>query len=149
MGNIFNTDFQDFIQALNKANVNYLLVGGYAVILHGYSRTTGDLDIWVERTEENYNKLVEAFLIFRMPMFDMTKENFLYHKTFDVFRFGRNPVAIDIMIKMSDFDFNESFEKSNKVEVDGLIVNLIHYNSLIEAKKKANRGKDLNDLEHL
>ena len=54
MGNIFNQDFQDFIRALNEAKVRYVLVGGYAVILHGYNRTTGDLDIWLERTEENY-----------------------------------------------------------------------------------------------
>ena len=44
MASIFNEDFRDFIQALNEAEVAYLLVGGYSVILHGYSRTTGDLD---------------------------------------------------------------------------------------------------------
>ena len=54
MGNIFDSDFRDFIQSLNDHNVDYLLVGGYAVILHGYRRTTGDLDIWVNRTKENY-----------------------------------------------------------------------------------------------
>ncbi len=46
MGNIFNEDFRDFLKALNKQEVRYLLVGGFAVILHGYSRTTGDMDIW-------------------------------------------------------------------------------------------------------
>jgi len=54
MGNIFNQDFQDFINSLNKFNVDYLLVGGYAVILRGYNRTTGDMDIWVNKTQENY-----------------------------------------------------------------------------------------------
>ncbi|MGN6177564.1 MAG: hypothetical protein ACTHNW_00170 [Mucilaginibacter sp.] len=49
MGNIFNDDFREFIQCFNLANVKYILVGGYSVILHGYSRTTGDMDIWVER----------------------------------------------------------------------------------------------------
>ena len=53
MGNIFNDDFQDFIQALNHHNVEYILVGGYSVILHGYARTTGDLDIWVNKTKNN------------------------------------------------------------------------------------------------
>lgn len=149
MGNIFNNDFQDFIRALNKAKVKFILVGGYAVILHGYSRTTGDMDIWVERTEENYGKLLKAFLIFGMPVFDMTKENFLYHKTFDVFRFGRNPVAIDVMIKMGNFNFEKCYKISQVVEVDGLPLRLINYNTLIEAKKQANRGKDLDDLENL
>ena len=48
--NIFNQDFQDFILSLNQAKVRYLLVGGYSVVLHGYQRTTGDMDIWVDRT---------------------------------------------------------------------------------------------------
>jgi hypothetical protein len=54
MGNIFNQDFRYFISALNQEEVRYILVGGYSVILHGYSRTTGDMDLWVERSSENY-----------------------------------------------------------------------------------------------
>lgn len=61
MGNIFNNDFRDFINALNHYEVKYILVGGYSVILHGYSRTTGDLDIWVNKTIENYERLKSAF----------------------------------------------------------------------------------------
>ncbi len=84
MGNIFNEDFSDFIQALNKTGVEYILVGGYSVIIHGYNRTTGDMDIWVNKTESNYNKLLTAFAIFRMPVFDMNKENFLNNPEVDV-----------------------------------------------------------------
>jgi len=72
MGDIFNEDFQDFLKALLKANVDFILVGGYAVILHGYSRTTGDMDVWVDRTQTNYKKLTLAFQYFGMPVFDMT-----------------------------------------------------------------------------
>ncbi len=52
MGNIFNEDFRDFVMALNAQQVKYMLVGGYSVILHGYARTTGDMDIWVKRTAD-------------------------------------------------------------------------------------------------
>ena len=149
MGNIFNIDFQDFIKALNENNVEYMLVGGYAVILHGYSRTTGDMDIWVNRTEDNYTKIVAAFKKFGMPLFDMTKENFLFHKNWDVFRFGRNPVAIDVMIKMSDFNFKECYQLATKHFVENFEVNVIHYNHLIEAKIKAGRGKDEDDIINL
>ena len=69
MGNIFNSDFQDFIIALNRSEVEYVLVGGYSVILHGYARTTGDLDLWVNKTAENYQKIVHAFEMFGMPVF--------------------------------------------------------------------------------
>jgi predicted nucleotidyltransferase len=92
MQNIFNPDFQDFIRSLNEADVKYILVGGYAVILHGYHRNTGDLDIWVERSAENYHKLVRAFQLFGMPVFDMTLSNFLDNTDLDVFTFGRPPV---------------------------------------------------------
>ena len=59
MANIFNDDFRDFIDALNKYEVEYLLVGGYAVILNGYRRTTGDMDIWINVTPENYRRLIK------------------------------------------------------------------------------------------
>ncbi|TXE08823.1 hypothetical protein [Algoriphagus aquimarinus] len=74
MGNIFEDDFRDFLNALNNQGVEYILVGGFSVIIHGYPRTTGDI------TENNYIKLVKAFYEFGMPVFDMTQENFLNHK---------------------------------------------------------------------
>ena len=70
-------DFRDFINALNINNVRYILVGGYSVILHGHPRTTGDMDIWVDRTSENYKRISSAFLFFGMPVFDMTEYRFL------------------------------------------------------------------------
>ena len=88
MGNIFNDDFRDFIRQLNNHEVRYILVGGYSVILHGYSRTTGDMDIWVDRTPENYKKIKGAFFDFGMPVFDMTEENFLNNPEMEVFSFG-------------------------------------------------------------
>lgn len=100
MSNIFNDEFRDFLTALNNQQVRYLLVGGYSVILHGYSRTTGDMDIWVERTKDNYQLLKRAFEQFGMPVFDMTEENFINHLHWDVFTFGNPPVAIDINVKL-------------------------------------------------
>jgi hypothetical protein len=61
MNYVLNRDFLDFLTALNNADVEYLVAGGYAVIVHGYNRTTGDLDIWVNKTLKNYNKIERAF----------------------------------------------------------------------------------------
>jgi hypothetical protein len=69
MANIFNDDFRDFLDALNHNEVKYILVGGFSVILHGYPRTTGDMDIWVQRSSENYQKIKKAFFEFGMPVF--------------------------------------------------------------------------------
>lgn len=149
MGNIFNDDFIDFLKALNESNVEYVLVGGYSVILHGYSRTTGDMDILVNKTEANYNMLKNAFLHFGMPMFDMTKENFLSNPEMNVFTFGRQPVAIDIMTEIKGADFTGLYNNATIVNVEGLEVKTIHLRDLIEIKKISGRHKDLDDVEKL
>ena len=149
MSNIFNDDFRDFLHALNKNDVSYILVGGYSVILHGYSRTTGDMDIWVERTSENYGRIKKAFQGFGMPVFDMTQENFLYHPNWDVFTFGMPPVAIDIMVEVKGLKFDDCYAQSQLFNDEDLSIRTIHKSDLIRAKKIAGRAKDLDDLENL
>lgn len=149
MGNIFYDDFRDFIHALNDNEVKYILVGGYSVIFHGYSRTTGDMDIWVKRDKKNYQKLVNAFKQFKAPVFDMTENNFLNHPKWDVFSFGNPPVCIDVMTKVKGLEFDECFEQSQIFEDDNLKVRIIHYDDLLKAKKSSNRPKDIDDIENL
>ncbi len=149
MGNIFNQDFQDFIISLNKYKVEYLLVGGYAVILRGYNRTTGDMDVWVNKTPENYQKLSKAFYSFGLNISDMTEQNFLSNEDFNVFTYGRPPVSIDIMTAVKGLIFKEAFSNKDIYEFEGLTISLISRSDLLIAKKAANRSKDLNDIEHL
>lgn len=149
MGNIFNQDFVEFIQLLNKHDVNYMLVGGYSVVLYGYPRTTGDLDIWVEQSADNYNKLIRVFGDFSMPVFDMTKDNFLDNTELNVFTFGRPPVAIEILTEISGITFSKAYPNSIPVMVDQLKVRLIDYDDLVKNKKASGRSKDLNDLENI
>mgnify|MGYP006289728671 CR=1 FL=1 len=111
MSNIFNRDFRDFIEALNEAEVEYILVGWYAVIFHGYNRTTGDLDIWVKPASINYQKLRKAFSIFGMSVFDMSEEKFLDTDKNDVFSFGNPPVHIEILTKVKDLDLDLTLKK--------------------------------------
>ncbi|MFN3300934.1 MAG: DUF6036 family nucleotidyltransferase [Sediminibacterium sp.] len=149
MANIFNNDFRDFISALNNQTVKYILVGGYSVILHGYPRTTGDMDIWVERTAENYQKIKNAFHEFGMPVFDMTLDNFLSHPNWDVFTFGTPPVSIDLMVQVEGLDFALAYEKSIYFEDDGLSIRTVHKTDLIQTKQIVNRPKDQDDLLNL
>jgi predicted nucleotidyltransferase len=149
MSQIFHQDFIDFLKALNEHDVKYILVGGYAVILHGYERVTGDMDTWVESTTDNYERLYKAFITFGMPVFDMSLNNFLDTEKFDVFRFGRDPVAIDIMTKVKGLIFDEVFDQSEIRVIDGIPVRVIHYHHLVEAKTQSGRNKDLNDLDNL
>lgn len=149
MGKIFNQDFQDFILALNKANVKYVLVGGYSVIFHGFPRTTGDLDIFVEVSKSNYINLKKAFKIFGLSLFDMTDDNFLNNKNMNVFSFGRSPVSIEILKEITGLTFSEVFEKAIETEIENIPLKVIHLNHLKINKKQSGRNKDLNDLENL
>lgn len=108
------------------------------------------MDIWVEPTEGNYIKLKQAFDHFRLPIFDMTLEKFLNIELYDVFTFGRPPVAIDIMTKVKGLEFSAALQKSEWFELkETLKVRALALNDLIKAKKSSGRLKDLNDLEHL
>jgi predicted nucleotidyltransferase len=149
MGNILNQDIIDFLKALNESRVEYILVGGYAVVYHGYTRTTGDLDIWVNPSEDNYNKLLIAFEKFGMSVFNLTKERFLDTTKDDVFTFGRSPVSINILSKATGLIFAEAFSNAKMVDFDGVPVNMIDIRDLLTAKKAVNRPKDQDDLEHL
>jgi len=107
------------------------------------------MDIWVERTEENYKKIFNAFYQFGMPVFDMTKENFLNHPDWEVFSFGRPPTSIDLMIMVKGLNFEECYTNAVFFEEDDLIIRTINYEDLLTAKKSSARAKDINDLENL
>ena len=148
MANIFNEHFRDFIQALNDNEVQYVLVGGMAVILHGYVRGTGDMDVWVNKTKDNYTKLVKAFTQFGMPIFDMTEKAFLGTE-FDVWGIGVQPVRIEIMTAVKGLNFEETYKLSQIYSEEGLHIKFIHINHLIEAKKASGRFRDLDDIDQL
>ena len=149
MGNIFNEDFREYLTALNKSEVKYVLVGGYSVIYHGFPRTTGDLDIFVEVSESNYKRILKAFSEFGMPVFDMTPENFLHNTGLNVFSFGRSPVSIELLKEITGLKFEEVYAHAINTELEGIKIKIINLNHLKENKKQSGRNKDLNDLENL
>jgi hypothetical protein len=149
MGNVLNDDFRDFLLALNQAEVKYILVGGYAIIYHGYNRTTGDLDIWVEANAENYKKLLTAFRIFGMSIFDMTETRFCDPENQDVFTFGRPPVCIELLTRVSGLHFGECYSHTIKTVWDDVPLQIIDLRNLLINKKATGRPKDLDDLEQL
>ena len=146
--NIFNDDFKDFIDYLNQNEVEYIVVGGYAVIIRGYSRSTGDIDIWVNKTVENFIKLQKVIKAFGLPILAIKEEDF-FSDNFDVFAFGKPPYAIEIMTAVKGLDFKNTYENATIEQINDTPVRIIHLQNLIEAKKAAGRSKDLNDIENL
>lgn len=96
-------DFKDFLQLLNSADVEYLLVGGYAVGVHGYPRTTGDLDIWVAADATNAAKITRVLLEFGFSAETVKLE--MFTKADQVVRMGLPPVAIDVITSATGVDF--------------------------------------------
>jgi hypothetical protein len=142
-----NENFVDFISLLNKQHVKYVLVGGWAVIFEGYARTTGDMDFFIERSEENAEKIISVLkmfcgstLGFKIP--DFLKEN-------NVLMIGRPPFRIDLLTSISGVDFKEAFDTSHLYIEDSFEVRCIHINELINNKKSSGRLKDLADAEML
>ncbi len=149
MGSLFNEDFLDFIKALEAEAVEYLLIGGYAVILHGYNRTTGDMDVFVNQTADNHRRLTAAFRRFGMPLFDMTMDRFLDHEAYDVFTFGVEPRQIDIITVVKGIEFETVYPNRIRQYTEDLTFNLIAFDDLLIAKRAAARYRDLDDLENL
>jgi hypothetical protein len=125
-----------------------MLVGGYAVVYHGYNRTTGDLDVWVEQSKENFASLMSAFFEFGLPTTAIDENDFLQNEM-DVYTFGVPPVCIEILTAVKGVKFEESFPHSTLVEIDGVKVNMIDVRDLIRNKKSVGRNKDLDDIDHL
>ena len=146
MANLFNKDFQDFIQALNNNEVKYILVGGYAVILHGYIRSTADMDIWVKKTKGNYQKLKKALNEFGAP--SILESEFLGDE-FNVWGIGREPNKIEIMSEVKGLVFDGAYKESTFYHQGNLRIRFLHFNHLLESKKAAGRFKDKNDIEQL
>lgn len=144
---MFNRDFKEFIVSLNDNKVRYLVVGGYAVALHGHPRHTKDLDVWVENSRSNAQRLVKALSQFGMDSLGLTENDFLLPD--QVVQLGYPPNRIDILLSASGVDFNECYEKRVQVKLDQVMVNFIDLEHLKRNKKAAGRLQDLADLENL
>ena len=144
---VLNQDFKEFIQLLNDNRVRYLVVGGYAVALHGYPRYTRDIDIWVELSEENATHIVEALEQFGFASLGLKESDFLVKE--QVIQLGYAPNRIDIITTLSGVTFAECYEKRVPVEIDGVKINFIDLDSLRKNKKATGRLQDLADLENL
>ncbi len=142
-----NKDFKEFIQSLNENDVMYLVVGGYAVALHGYPRYTKDLDIWIWINKKNIEKLLDAIKDFGFEELNLQIDDFMDSDS--VIQLGYPPNRIDLMCDLIGVDFNECYEKKEQVIIDGINVNFIDLINLKKNKLALGRHQDLADLENL
>ena len=144
---VFNQDFKEFIKSLNDNKVRYLIVGGYAVALHGYPRYTKDLDIWIELYPENAAKMIKALDRFGFGSLGLQVEDFL--KADQIIQLGYPPNRLDLITSMPGVDFERCYVSRIEVAVDGLSLYFIDLDNLKKNKRAVGRLQDLADLENL
>ena len=142
-----NKDLKEFLSFLNAKNVDYIIVGGIAVVYYGYPRYTGDIDIWVNKNESNAKKIIEVIKEFGFTDLGLTVEDLTEDNM--VFQFGVEPNRIDIITDVDGLNFNDSKKYRKKVTIGDIDIFLISLNDLKKNKKKSGRHKDLDDLENL
>lgn len=144
---MLNQDFKEFIQSLNENDVHYLVVGGFAVALHGYPRYTKDIDIWIELDPTNAEKIVKALDQFGFGSLGLGVMDFLEEDT--IIQLGYPPNRIDLITTLPGIDFEPCFTVRIVVEIDGVGINFIDLDNLKKNKRASGRAQDLADLENL
>lgn len=140
-------DFKEFLQLLNAHQVEYLLIGGYAVGYHGYPRATVDMDIWIGRGPATAAKMVEVLREFGFDVPNLSAELFL--KEDQIVRMGVPPVRLEIFTSIPGVDFEPCYRARVEGVMDGVKVSLINLQNLKVNKKATGRHQDLDDLENL
>lgn len=142
-----SADFKDFLRLLSEKKVEYLLIGGYAVVYYGYIRNTGDMDIWVRMTEENARLTAEALEEFGYAPKDKALPFLI--KPDKILRMGIPPFRLEVSTGIDGVEFDSCYSKRKIIYVDDIPVNIINLDDLIKNKKASGRLKDLADVEEL
>ncbi len=144
---MFNRHFQEFIELLEAKHVEYLIVGGYAVGIHGFPRYTGDLDVFVGVSERNAAQLLEVFAEFGFGEIGLKKEDFMESET--VVEIGREPMKIQVLTGIDGVSFSECFRNAKTFQIGDQAVPFISCRDLLRNKAASPRAKDKIDLEEL
>ena len=140
-------DFLDLLRAFIDCNVRFLIVGAYALAVHGRPRATGDLDVWVDATPENAAKVMAALEQFGAPTEQVSAEDFSQPGI--VFQMGLPPLRIDVLTELSGLTFAEAWSTRTRAAFGPVTVDVIGREAFIKNKRATGRARDLGDLEAL
>ncbi len=139
-----------FWRTMNAFSVRYIMVGGFAVNIQGFNRSTDDMDVWVEDTPMNRENLAKALEKMKIvPKGMIQKMDFVPGWT-QMTLPGGFPLDIMTGLKgMEHFSFEECLNKATHAEIEGVLVPFLQINHLLVAKQASNRNKDRMDIEEL
>lgn len=144
---MLNQDFKDILSYLNDEQVDYIVVGAYALAAHGYLRATGDIDIWIRNTAVNAGRVISALRKFGAPTSDLSEADFLAPDL--IIQIGIAPCRVDIITGIDGVGFNEAWGNKMTVTVDGVEIHVLAKSDLLKNKLAAGRDKDQSDIAWL
>ena len=142
-----NSDFRDLLQSLNAGGVRYLIVGGYAVMVHTEPRYTKDLHLWIEPIADNARRMIAALAEFGAPTKDIAPQDFVEPDVF--FQIGVEPVRVDIMTSVAGLDFERAWNRRVTVHFGAVSAPVLCREDVLKAKVAAGRVRDRQDVKKL
>lgn len=144
---ILNEDYRDILLALSTEQVDFILIGAYALAAHGYPRATMDIDLWVMPSPENAAAVIRALRRFGSPLHGLEAEDLLSNDT--VFQIGVAPRRIDLLTGATGLDFSSAAKNAVMRQIDGVDLKVLSIDDLIVNKLATGRPKDQLDADEL
>ncbi len=142
-----NQDFKDLFSTFNDCHVEYLVIGAHAVMFYARPRFTKDLDVWVNPTPENAQRVWQALTIFGAPLQEVTPASFTDREL--VYQVGIEPNRFDVMMGIPGIEFPAAWTNREHSTYGGIPIPIISRHDLIRAKRAAGRPQDLLDATEL
>lgn len=144
---MLNPDFRDMLSCLKEEEVEFIIVGAYALAAHGFPRATGDIDIWVRNSADNAGRIMRAVAKFGAPLSGLSEEDFMAPDM--VVQIGVQPCRIDITTGIDGIEFGAAWENKVAVVVDGVEIYVPSKADLLKNKVASGRDKDQGDIAWL
>lgn len=144
---MLNPDFRDMLSCLKDEEVEFIIVGAYALAAHGLPRATGDIDIWVRTSSVNAHKVMRALARFGAPTSDLSEEDFMSPNI--VVQIGVEPSRIDLLTGIDGVEFDEAWKNKISIDVADLKIYILAKADLLKNKLAASRDKDQADIAWL
>jgi hypothetical protein len=140
---LLNPDYRDMLSAFTEEGVKYLLVGAFALAVHGHVRATGDIDLWIDCSRDNAARVMAALARFGAPLHEIETQDFATPGI--VFQIGIAPRRVDILTTIDAVEFEEAWPQRKEVEVEGLRIPVISRHHLLRNKRATGRPRDQAD----
>ena len=140
-------DFEEFVGLLNKFNVEYMIVGAYALALYSRPRNTGDIDVFINSSSKNAKQIIKVIEEFGFENAGIEENDFITRGR--IVQLGVSPVRIDIINEIDGIKFLDAYKRKEIFQFGNVSANFISRQDIIANKKASNRKKDQGDLDEL